>query len=306
MIGGGNNIHADNLSFNQSHIEPGDCQRCEWVGNSTSSSFGPCGAFTGSPSFFVVFRLLWPGIAFDSCTAEVEIWDSSARTTMYAHLWRAGTRCCAAFAGKAFTALYDAFPCGVPSTVTLATDIADLVECGNPCCGENPPCTSTSTVPPLSGCCCDPAPDLLSVDFGAGGLTADDCTGSGCGDIRAVFDLSPTFDFGASGCQWSILLEGWCEAGGSCGVAAGCFDSFDLVIEAFLTRDGDECRLDVYVHWGPEAVSDDCSCDLGSGAQYSIAGLDCDAASWTLSKVAEDWGQTCAGSLPSTITVTPS
>lgn len=324
---GGNQILAPGLTFSNPD-EDWWHFNCQWTGTTSTVSLALCG--TPPSSFFVVFRFLYSGINYDGCHAEIELWDSSAKNTLYAWLSTQGAfpdpadgvRCCRLFTGKAFQTIYNILDCDVPSTITLAGDVADLNECEETenCCGPGtPPCTGSSEetpdINPL-GCptnCCDSNKDTLTLDFGAGGLTADDCEGSGCGDISGNFDLDWLGVAGSSSgehyCLWGYQTVAWCDS--TCGMASGfCADTYTLTIYGHIVPD--TCEVEVEVTLGIilcAAGHPDCTDTVARAIYRSSTTLGPDeecgtGGAVTLNKISEDWADACGGSLPATITAT--
>ena len=155
-------------------------------------------------------------------------------------------------------------------------------------------------------CCTDAPENDYDVDLGAGGLSADDCTGVGCGNIKGIFSAAfkgQTF----SACEWEYVKVGYCPS--TCGTPAGdCADTYTLLVKVSIFRVGaNQCKMqvDVQLNLGGQ---DTCPCDRGGSAVYRMAPADpamtsC-SGTFTLTKISEDWTAACTGTLPAQITVT--
>lgn len=139
--------------------------------------------------------------------------------------------------------------------------------------------------------CCTATSEIVEVDLGAGGLSADDCTGAGCGNVAGLFDC----DFRGSfpECTWRYDGPDWCPS--TCYSA----DDYDLGID--VTIDDVTCKLQAIITLS--IAQNELGCDRAGTATYRTAGAATCSGTETLSKVTEDWPDACTGTLPATITV---
>lgn len=303
--GGGDQIIANGLEFQNKNCAGGPSYICEWEDITTSVSLSACG--TPPASFWVVVRFRWNGTIHNKCSVDIELWDSALKTTNYGQLYATNLNCCGAFATVAFTQYYTGLSCNIPSTVSLS--VSSLVECDeSPACGTNPPCPGSVEDPvdvpdscPVN-CCPDP-PAQMEVDLGAGGLTDGTCcAGGNCAAVASTYSLDPYHSFGGD-CYWKYSEEDWCpiEAGckGDCGVAP-----YGLLVIAWVDRA--TCKLKVLVTpFGKGGTDDATDCPKGWTIYESTDILDSTCVgSWTLNKFDEEWDRVCSGSLPASITVT--
>lgn len=174
-----------------------------------------------------------------------------------------------------------------------------MVGLGLGCC-----CVSSGSgggpIPP-TGCpalCCIASSAVVEVNLGTGGLSADDCTGSGCANIKGIYDCD--WRGAAPQCIWRYESSGYCQS--TCGSITTCAETYSLIVE--VTIHALTCKVEASVTLSLDGP-DDCPCDRSGFALYrsSLAPSPLCSGSVTLSKVSENWSDACTGSLPATITV---
>jgi hypothetical protein len=163
--------------------------------------------------------------------------------------------------------------------------------------------------------CCSDARDEYVIDFGAGGLTDDNCDFCDqiAGEFTVRFDDSFTWI-----CAWSYRENDVCTD--DCHGYQGCGDEEDFTFLILLHLEGvpftTKCKWVLEVSLSNTGVEPDCDCCSGGSAEYESAQFErgtCKNQPVSLTKQSENFdcgGSTatnifaaCGGALPGTITL---
>jgi len=177
---------------------------------------------------------------------------------------------------------------------------------GYPCCCDTGRACFT---------CCSDARDEYVIDFGAGGLTDDNC--GFCDQIAGEFTVQFDDSF-IWVCAWSYLEEDACD--NDCYGSQGCGDDQQLTFLILLHLEGipftTKCKWVLEVSLTADGPDPDCDCCSGGAAEFQSAEFEkgtCKGQPISLTKQWENFDcdgssmgtifAACGGSLPGTITL---